>query len=406
MGEIDGEGLEDRFGVSVGIDGEHDPLDGGSRDLDEEIAVAFEGLDEGVISGLLSGGGGDGLGADTPGSCDDVGDLECLAVAGDLASVALVAVGVAGEEEVRLDAGLLADGVDLGEHGSAGRVAAGGEGRVMGGKDERLAGASLTLGGDGLESLEEPCLLGLARDGARDEARILGGIGVEGNDLHERGVEEVVDAGLVHGLAEDGSGDGWDDLRWSAEVGQEGAEADGVGGGKDFTVVVAGDGDDLAGVVDVGLVEFGAVVLVFVGAVDDVAEVEEEGGRDFGRGDVEVGLHGIGDGSLGGVGAVAGVSGGVEADGAGGLNLLCPLRTDDLIEGEGCDAGGHRDGLEVSLDVVQQLSSDAGNSGALGDRGGGEEGMSEAEGLAGLCGSGFFRGVFWGCRLLHLEFLW
>jgi hypothetical protein len=103
------------------------------------------------------------------------------------------------------------------------------------------------LGGDGLEGLEEPGLLGLAGDGTGDEARVLCSVGIEGDDLKEGGVEEIIDAGLVHGLAEDGAGDGRDDLRGGAKVGKEAAEADGVGAGEDFAVVVTGDSDDRRG---------------------------------------------------------------------------------------------------------------------------------------------------------------
>jgi hypothetical protein len=103
-------------------------------------------------------------------------------------------------------------------------------------------------------------------------------------------------------------------------------------------------------------------------------------------GDVEVGHHRFGDGTLRSIGAFAGVSGGVEADGAGRFNLLAALLADDLGEGEERCACGRRDGLEVSLDEIEQAVSDTGDGCALGGGCGGEEGVSEAEGLPGLCG--------------------
>ena len=154
-GEIDGKGFKGGSGVGAGIDSEHGAVDCAARDLEEEVAIAFEGFDEDMIPGLLSGGGGDGLVVDATGAGDDVGDLEGSASEGELAGVTLVAVGVAGEEEIRHHAGLLADGVDVGEHSRTGSVSAGGEGRVVSGEDERLAGADLALGGDGLEGLEK-----------------------------------------------------------------------------------------------------------------------------------------------------------------------------------------------------------------------------------------------------------
>jgi hypothetical protein len=47
-------------------------------------------------------------------------------------------------------------------------------------------------------------------------------------------------------------------------------------------------------------------------------------------GDVEVGLHSFSDGALGSIGAFAGVSAGLEEDGAGRFNLLAALLADDL----------------------------------------------------------------------------
>ena len=213
--------------------------------------------------------------------------------------------------------------------------------------------------------MRKPGLLGLAGYGAGDEARVLSSVGIEGDDLEEGGVEEIINAGLFHGLAEDGAGDRRDDLRGSATVGGEAAETDRVGAGEDFSVVVAGDSDDLAGVVNVRLVELGAVVLVFVGTVDDVAEMEEEGGGVGGMGDVEVGLHGFGDGTLGCIGTFASISDGVKTNGAGRFNLLTTFLADDLGEGEERCACGRRDGLEVSLDKIEQSGSDTGDGCAL-----------------------------------------
>lgn len=276
--EIDGEALERGFGLGVGVDRVHGGLDGGSRDPEEKIAVALEGFDEDMISVLLPGGGRNGLIVDAADAGDNIGDLKGPAGQGEFTGIALIAVGVAREEDVGHDSGLLADGVDVGEHGGAGRVPAGGEGRVVGGEDECLAGAAFALGRDGLEGLEEPGFLSLTGDVAGDKAGVLGSVRIERDDLEEGSIQQVIDAGLVHGLAVDRSGDRWDDLRGGAKVGEEGAEGDRVGGGEDLAVVVAGDRDNLAGVVDAGLVKLGAVLLVLVDAVDDVAEMEEEGG--------------------------------------------------------------------------------------------------------------------------------
>ncbi len=96
----------------------------------------------------------------------------------------------------------------------------------------------------------------------------------------------------------------------------------GAGGGwEDDAVVIAGDGEDGAGVISVGVVELVVVVLVFAEAVDDVAEVVEEL-RERGGGFVdEVGEHLVDGGVLGlGTDGGAGVSDAVEDDAAGGLD--------------------------------------------------------------------------------------
>jgi hypothetical protein len=124
--------------------------------------------------------------------------------------------------------------------------------------------------------------------------------------------------------------------------------------------------------------------------------MEEEGGRVGGMGDVEVSLHGFGDGTLGSIGTFAGISDGLEADGAGRFNLLAALLADDLSEGEERCACGRRYGLEVSLDEIEQAGSDTGDGCSLGEWCGSEEGVSEAEGLPGLCG-GLSRDGLSGC---------
>lgn len=115
--------------------------------------------------------------------------------------------------------------------------------------------------------------------------------------------------------------------------------------------MVTGDADDLTRIVDVRLIELRAVLLVFVDAIDNVAEMEEEGGRSLGMGSVIIGGHGFSNDSLWGVGAAASVSAGVEPDGAGGLNLLGARLTDDVSEGEEGRAGGRRNRLKVALNV-------------------------------------------------------
>jgi hypothetical protein len=113
-------------------------------------------------------------------------------------------------------------------------------------------------------------------------------------------------------------------------------------------------------------------------------------------GGVEVGLHGFGDGTLGSIGAFTCISDGVEADRAGRFNLLAALLADDLGEGEERCACGRRYGFEVSLDEIEQAGSDTGDGCSLGEWCGSEEGVSEAEGLPGLCG-GLSRDGLSGC---------
>ena len=48
--------------------------------------------------------------------------------------------------------------------------------------------------------------LGIAGNVSRDESRILGGIGVHGDNLYERRVQQVVDTGLIHRFAKDSAG--------------------------------------------------------------------------------------------------------------------------------------------------------------------------------------------------------
>ena len=156
-----------------------------------------------------------------------------------------------------------------------------------------------------------------------------------------------------------------------------------VSRGEDLAIVVTGDADDLTRIVDVRLIELRAVLLVLVDAIDNVAEMEEEGGRSLGMGSVVIGGHGFSNDSLWGVGAAASVSAGVEPDGAGGLNLLGARLTDDVNEGEERRAGGRRNRLEVALDVIQQAISDSRYDSALGEGRGSKERMGEAEWLSG-----------------------
>ena len=138
----------------------------------------------------------------------------------------------------------------------------------------------------------------LGRDHARpsvDDVR------VEADDRDERRVEREVDARLRHRAADEPAGVRRRARRVRAEVPQEGRQRRDlrqVGGfAEDRSVVVAGDREDRPVVVAERLVELVVVVLPLAEVVDDVAEVEEEGGG-VGSALVDVARHRVGHAGL------------------------------------------------------------------------------------------------------------
>ena len=113
----------------------------------------------------------------------------------------------------------------------------------------------------------------------------------------------------------------------------KGLQRFGVGCLVNFSVVVAGDGQDAAGVLVVGTVKLVPIEVFLVHAVHHVAQVQEEGRllrrRPAG---VVIGPHEVDHGGLFAVLALAGVADGVEDDLAAGADLLHVVRADDFLQ--------------------------------------------------------------------------
>ncbi len=113
----------------------------------------------------------------------------------------------------------------------------------------------------------------------------------------------------------------------------KGRQRFGVGFLVDFAVVVAGDGQDAAGVLVVWTVKLVPIEVFLVRAVHHVAEVQEEG-RLFRRraAGVVIGPHEVDHGGLFAVLPLAGVADDVEDDFAAGADLLHVVRADDFLQ--------------------------------------------------------------------------
>jgi hypothetical protein len=162
VGQVDGEAVEDggrRSGRGRADTERLDKKCGGAGGDAEEAEVGVvelievDGVALAVGFGLLAGGGffagcvclhcGQVVIAAV--ACDDIGNL--TAIGFHDAGVALVQMGVTAENEIGPDAGGGAAGIDLREHGGAGKVlAASGEGRMMHGEDEGLRILVLRIG--------------------------------------------------------------------------------------------------------------------------------------------------------------------------------------------------------------------------------------------------------------------
>ena len=200
--------------------------------------------------------------------------------------------------------------------------------------------------------------------------------------MHERRIQQPIDARLVHRLAVDRSGDRGHFLRRRAEVGLEGLECFRIGLRKNLAIVVAGNGDDLSRIVHVRLVEFRAVLLIFVRSVDDVAQVKEECGRRSGFADVKILSHCRRHISLRRIRASPRVANCMKADTSEAFDLLASRRSDDVRQSHDRRSRRRRNRLQLPLDVVEKPRPHAGY-GLPCSRGlGGEERMGKSNGLA------------------------
>ena len=142
-------------------------------------------------------------------------------------------------------------------------LAAAGEWRMMHGDDERLGilvlRVGLAIAREALELAGKERELICADGGVAKRADGFSGVGVEADDADEGRIEGEVDAGLRHG----GAIEAGRALRGArgAEVIDEGfARVAGRLALEHETVVVAGDGEDGAGVVAIGLVKLFGIV--------------------------------------------------------------------------------------------------------------------------------------------------
>src|SRR6202035_3494752 len=149
-----------------------------------------------------------------------------------------------------------------------------------------------------------------------------------------------------------------DRLGGRAKIGKESAKRLWIRNGEHFSIVIARDGHNLAGIVDVGLIELRPVLLILVGPINYVAQVKEERGTGGWLRCIEIGCHGSSNGALGGVRAFAGIAHAMKFDGWRGSDFLTPLAANDVGE---CHRGisrwrGNR--LYVALDVIEKPFSD------------------------------------------------
>lgn len=260
-----------------------------------------------------------------------------------LAGVTLVVVGVPGNDGMGINADVLADGVDIGEHERAAVVCApagtSAWGRVskrrMMNRNDDCALIVIVLDVLQLSRKEGELVVGNNRPGwssrggrlcrrtrglARDYSRIFKSIGEESDDADVRGVERKVDAGLGHRSAMQRSGFGGDRGGRRAEIPLEDRERLAARGsvGQHERIVIAGNGKDWRGIVAVRFVEFVVIVGGFSEVIDQISEMKKKR-RTVCRGRaVEVVGYGVGDsdhGREGGLRRRPAVSDHVERDG-------------------------------------------------------------------------------------------
>lgn len=277
---------------------------------------------------------------ESTGARHNVGDV--AAIHG--ASEALIEMGVAGEQDVGPLAGCLAAGVDVfhqapaaagfGVHRKRGMVNrdddGAGAGRAFCFKTPQLRGQEIQL------VVHQRKVSALRGD---DASTCIHYVAVEADDGDVGGVEREVDRGLGHHAASDGRRVRGASGLGGAEVREEGIERGNLGSAGSLTehhaVVITGDGKNGAIVVAERFVELVIVVLTLTEVVDDVAQVEEEGGAGVTAGFDIIG-HGVGDGGFFGDGDCGGLLGA----GLGGAGVS------DGVEG---DFSGLRDGADEVL---------------------------------------------------------
>jgi len=225
----------------------------------------------------LRGGGGEAARAR-----HDVGDLATV----DGAREALVQVGVPGQHGVGPEAGALAGGVDVvGEPGRAPVLRVDRRGRMVARHDHGSL-ARLTVRLQAIELRREELQLLVANRVAtalgRDHPGALEHVAVEPDDRDERRVQREVHARLGHRAAHEPAGVGRRTGGLGAEVAEESCEGRNLRRVRVLpvhrAVVVARNREDRPVVRAEGLVELIVVVDALAEVVDDVPEMEEEGG--------------------------------------------------------------------------------------------------------------------------------
>ena len=118
--------------------------------------------------------------------------------------------------------------------------------------------------------------------------------------------------------------------------------------------MVTSNRDDFSWIVHVRFIELRPVLLILIGSVNHVAQVQEKRGRASWLAHVEIHLHRLGNVTLGRIGTAPGVAYGVKPDGPRIFNVLAPLRADDVCQGHTRRSRRRRYRFKVSLDVVDK----------------------------------------------------
>jgi hypothetical protein len=144
-----------------------------------------------------------------------------------------------------------------------------------------------------------------------------------------------------------------------AKVAEERPHCLGVAVREDVAIVVAGNGNDLAGVTVegiVGLVELHAIE-VFLGAPEnDILQMEQKRRRLGGRNVVEVGGHGVGYVPLGRILTAASVANSLKQNASCGSNVGGSLIADDIPECHHTVATGLGDVLQAAGNESDRLT--------------------------------------------------